>query len=272
VKTLYLQKLLSINGRNSLIGRDLADALREASDDWRLAHVVRSSVPSDPRIETDVLTAEALELFKPDLVYLEGGLFGGTDWRLPRELATPLVQSGCVVIVADVDNNEADHAKASYQKAADFLGVQLDYGAEDTHAVYGNDEVSFWESHRTIVCRPQLMEYSPWLGSAYTRVSEIVVGLPVRLRAFESLLASGNRGTSGTLQDDYWVDEVEAFPFAGVAALGSGYVVTIAGAVSDDVFTTRCPDNIRWILNLARLLVAEVARNQKLKRGKQQLN
>jgi hypothetical protein len=56
------------------------------------------------------------------------------------------------------------------------------------------------------------MTVSPWLEPVYDSISEITESLPVRLSDLTDLLATGNVGTTGTLQYDLWEDELDSCP------------------------------------------------------------
>lgn len=268
LRTLYLQKALNVNGRHSLAGRRLYDTLRQQSDDCLLGHIVLSNEEaarySDPRLKADIISYDLVKQLDPTLIYIEGGLFSHEcTWRIPREFAEELVNQGVVLIVADVDVNELSHKKKCYKDAANFLGSVADYGPDDDDdPVYGVDEVSFWKGHRQIVCLPEKMVISDWLRPVYSDVSEILVGLPVKLVGWEDLLASANGNTTKVLQLDVWIDD-DCCPFATAARRGHGYVVFIAGLVSSDVWLERCPDNVKWLSNIAQFLVEEASHDRR---------
>jgi hypothetical protein len=106
------------------------------------------------------------------------------------------------------------------------------------------------------------MHISSWLRPVYAGIPEILTGLPVRLSTFESILATCNSDTTGTLQNDLWVDQVDACPFASVKQVGNGFIVLIAAEVSGDVWLEGCPNNPVWLTNLATFLAGEAERNR----------
>lgn len=178
----------------------------------------------------------------------------------PRNYCEKHLRSGGVLIVADVDHNELHHKKAHYLNAGAFFNSYADYGGEDdNNPIYGLDKTRFWKGYRQILCNPAKMVISDWLLPVYDDVSEILVGLPVRLTSWESLLASCNNDTTGTLRLDLWIDRVEACPFATVAQVGAGFAVLIAGGVSGDVWLEGCQHNLKWLTNLASFLVNEAS-------------
>jgi hypothetical protein len=258
-----MRKRLSINGRDSLAGRKLYDAFRDASAECLLGHYVHEvgdASTVDPRVADDLVSQDMLDTLRPNVVYIEGGLLVSDDrWKVPRELAERIVANGAALIAADVDVNQFNWNKAQYRDAATFFKASADYGPNDSPGpVYGTDETSIWKG--APVCNPAEMVISDWLQPVYDGISEVIVGAPVRLRGFEGILASGNRRTGATLQDDVWVDQRgDPFPWASVASIGGGYAALIAGGVSSDVWLERCPDNTRWLLKLARHLVEQAA-------------
>jgi TIR domain len=263
LRTLYLQSMLSVNGRNALSGRVLYDRLRQISEETILGHLVYSDEAAEkiknPLLKPDVISSSLLQEFRPNVVFVEGGLFASADgsWKLPENMATEFCQSGGVLIVADVDVNEFHHKKAHYWNAGNIFRAFAKYGDhDDPHPVYGADRSRFWKGGRQILCDPKKMLISEWVRPIYDGVPEILVGLPVRLARWESLVASCNNDTTGTLHEDIWEDQIDPCPFAAAAQIGSGFAVLIAGQVSDDVWLQGCTHNTRWLTNLAAFLVS----------------
>jgi len=274
LRTLYLKSYPSINGRNSLKGRKLYDRLKEISEDCLMGYMVLSDEEaaefSHPHIRNDILSYTLVKRLDPNLIYIEGGLFdeGGIfqgKWRITRSIAEELVASGAVMIVADVDVNRFHSHKPFYKDAMFFLQVSADYGVHDGNGpIHGSDQVSYWEGYYQIVCKPEKMVVSDWLRPVYDGVSEILVGLPVRLKGQVSyhFVASGNRDSTGTLGDDVWEEPHDYCPFASAANWGDGYIVLIAGLISDDGWLERCPDNTKWLINLGQFLVDQASRDR----------
>jgi hypothetical protein len=127
LRTLYLQRYLSINGRDAIGGRTLLDRFRELSEETLLGHVVYPDEDfaniTDPKLRSDVVSFALLRDFKPNVVFVEGGLFGNSDgmWKIPEGIASEICHSGGVIIVADVDHNELREHKAHYRKAGTFF-------------------------------------------------------------------------------------------------------------------------------------------------------
>ncbi|GFE17951.1 hypothetical protein Sgleb_59980 [Streptomyces glebosus] len=216
-------------------------------------------------INNDIISEDLVDQLDPNFIYLEGGLFLDDDlWRMAQPIAEHFVSNGSVLVVADVDINQLHEYKTQYRKASTFLGALFDYGQFDrTSPVYGVDQESSWLNPRQIVCQPKKMVLSEWLRPVYDGIPEIMAGLPVRLEFWRHILASGNQGSTGTLQDDQWIDEFDCCPFASVHNYGHGYTVTIGGLVSSDAWVDRCPGNVRWVENIGSVLSREVASDRK---------
>ena len=164
LRTVYLQSVPSVNGRNALSGRALYDQFRKISAEALLGLAVWSDDDfaniKNPAFKSDIISHTRFNKFDPNVVFIEGGLFTGADgtWKLPQGLAESFCRSGGVVIVADVDSNELHHKKAHYQKAGSFFRAFSSYGrgrGDDSHPVYGSDRRSFWRGGRQILCDPK---------------------------------------------------------------------------------------------------------------------
>jgi hypothetical protein len=266
LRTLYLQRMLSINGRDALAGRVLYDRFHVISEETLLGHIVCDDklVDSqrDSRIKHDLISRSLLREFQANVVYLEGGLFISNEgeWRFPEDEATNFCEDGRTLIVSDVDLNELIVKKEQYFKTAKFFGASARYGnVNDREPVYGADENRYWRGFRQILCNPDKMVIDEWLRPIYDGVPEILVGIPGCLSQYGSLVASCNSDTTGILDLDRWIDRVNACPFASAAQIGSGFAVFIAGNVSGDVWLEGCKHNTTWLTNLAAFLVDAAA-------------
>lgn len=267
LRTLYLRRYLSVNGRGSLAGRKLYDRFKEISDDCLLAHAVMSDESTDrikdPRAAEDIAAESLIRRLNPNLIYIEGGLFlNKSEWRVHEAYAKTFVQEGGVLVIGDVDINEARQHKDGYRAARDLTSVSIDYGENDSDSpVYAIDQRYFWRSESTIVVSPERIRVSDWLRPVYDGISEIVVGSPVRLAswAFDNLLVTGNSDSTGTLQDDLWVNERGSCVLGSAHNYGQGFVVFLAGNVSADVYANSYPDNIAWLTNLGSFLAQEAS-------------
>jgi hypothetical protein len=277
LRTLYLQNWLSINGRDALRGRALYDRFRELSEETLLGHVVWTDEVvqkiTDPGLASDVVSYSLLNEFRPNVVFSEGGLFTGDagEWKLPREVATDFCRSGGVLIVADVGVDELHQKRTHYKEAGLFKAVASYPAHDDSYPVQGIDQTRFWNGPYQILCNPKKMVTDEWLRPIYNDVPEILVGQPVCLATFESLLASCNCDTSRTIRNDIWQDQTLPCPFAAVAQVGAGFAVMIAGQVSSDVWLQGSAHNSRWLTNIATFLVdaskAELTRRRSYRRS-----
>ena len=262
LRTVYLQARLSINGRNALQGRALYDRLSEMSDDTLLGHVVLADKDADrfEGLQSDSISHSQLRQFGPSVIYIEGGLFANNDgwWKVPISIATEFCRSGGVVIVADVGINELYRNKAHYDIAATFFRARATFGDGGRgYPVYGSDSRRFWRSYTQIVCDPNKMVLSDWIRPIYEDVPEILVGNPVKLASWESIIASCNSDSTSTLHSDIFVDEVDACPFGAARQIGNGFAVLVTGNVSGDALLMGGQHNTTWLANLASFLVTE---------------
>ena len=269
MRTIYLQQYLSINGRNALAGRVLFDRLKELSEETLLGHVIYEdemfSKVTNSAVRQDIISHTLLRQLRPDLVYVEGGLFADEEglWRIPRAIAEEICAAGGVIIVADVEHNRLYRHKEHYRAAGSFFKAYARYGEDDSpHPVYASDQVSCWKGDRQIVCRPEKMVLDEWLRPIYKGIPGILAGLPIPLRSWESILASCNTDSTNTLHLDNWVDMGDPCPFASVAQRGSGFAVLIAGAVSSDVWLEGCPHNTLWLSRTAEFLLDQAKRDR----------
>jgi hypothetical protein len=269
LRTIYLQQSLSVVGRNALAGRVLFDRFKELSEEILLGHIVYDddtfSKVTDASLRRDIISRSLLRQFRPDVVYLEGGLFANTEglWRIPTDVADEVCANGGVIIVADVEHNDLYQHKQYYREAGQFFKALAKYGEHDSqHPVYASDEVSFWKGYRQIVCKPEKMVLSEWLRPIYDGIPSVLVGLPILLSSWESILASCNGDTTGSLHLDRWVDVRDPCPFASVAQRGSGFAVLIAGAVSSDVWLEGCSHNTVWLTRIAEYLVDQAKQDR----------
>jgi hypothetical protein len=151
LRTLYLQKMLSINGRDALRGRSLYDRFRHLSDETLLGHLVLedevTAAITDQRLKADLVSHALLRDFQPNVVFIEGGLFADSDgtWKIPEAIAREICQSGDVLIAADVDHDELRNHKAHYRSAAALFMAHASYGRDDDDdPVYGSDLTHSW--------------------------------------------------------------------------------------------------------------------------------
>lgn len=275
MRTLYLQQMPSIVGRQALAGRKLFDEFSTISEESLLSFAIISddeAQKTHKNVKNDFLSQTQLSRFAPDVIYIEGGLFYRDEetWRIPRPMLEDFVFEGGVALIADIDRNHLYEGKTSYRAAASFLGASARYsvshlGETDSRfPVYGIDQTNNWDSAQNVICKPEKMIKSGWLAPIYDGIGEILAVQPCALESFgSSIVASGNCDTTGTLHQDRWVDERDCCPFAIARQYGTGYVVTIAAVVSDDGITEHCPDNIRWLTRLASFLLSHAVADKK---------
>jgi TIR domain len=181
--------------------------------------------------------------------------------EVARRYGDQALRSGGILIVADVESNELRRRDAHYQKAATFFKAhRANYGSGSP--IYGADKRRYWEHHRQILCDPAKMFISEWIRPVYEGIPEILVSDPICLVASETVVASGNSDSTGTLCLDVWVDEISSCPFAAAAQVGDGFAVLIAGLVSNDVWLKGCSHNSIWLTNLAAFLVDTAEANR----------
>jgi hypothetical protein len=262
LRSIYLTREPRDRGRSHFVGRRLYDAIRGESSTALPAFAVLD-LPEDialPRFLSpdDLIRVQTLRDFNPDVIMLEGGLFGGlAEPRLPLELAGELVRAGTILVIADIGFNEATESKSGYAAASRLLGAHIDYGPDDERwPTYG----SLPSGSGKVWCPAERMLLSEWLRPTYAGIDGLLVGRPLHLRPFQlELLATCDPTTTMTLRQDLPVDVGGSCVFGTVNSLGDGYVVSIAADFSDDHFTTECPDNIAWLLNVVRHLRGEAA-------------
>ena len=269
--TLYLQSSLSANGAGSLRGQSLVKSLQDLSDELILKHIVLpdsfTNKITEPALKHDVLSVSVLDALDPDLIYIEGGLFANEDglWKVPEKIIKERLQLGSIVVVADADCNNVREYKNFYKNVYQLTKASIHYKSKDP--VYASDSHSCWRGTRQIICKQKNMIIADWLRPIYEGIPAILVGLPAHLRSWDSLLATGNKGTTGTLHLDRWVDEIECCPFASVAKVSNGYVVFIAGNVSDDCWLEGCEHNTKWLTNICNFLVDTARHDRDIRRS-----
>jgi hypothetical protein len=193
---------------------------------------------------------------------LEGGLFADDNglWKIPKAIADEICENGGTIIVADVDGNLLAKHREHYREAGSFFKAYARYEEGSRLPIYASDETSFWNTQKSIICKPDKMEISDWLRPIYKDLTGVLVSFAVPLAACESILASGNKGTTGAKHLEEWVAPEDPCSFASVARRGRGFAAFIAGTVSSDVFLEKCPHNTIWLSRIAEFLVAEAER------------
>lgn len=267
LRTLYLHETLGVDGHDGLSGRKLLEQLRSRSEDCLLGHRVLAEAKVseiDPQLARQLISEELLREFDPNLIYLEGGLFADerAAWKIDWPVVEDVVDAGGVLIVADCDARELCRHRPQYEYAARFLRARAQFTLGGV--VHGADRSRFWKHPTQILCQPKKMMLSEWLRPIYDAVEEVVVGDPAKLALWHAVAASGNSDTTTVVEPrgDGRYASNDPCIFTSAARCGFGYVAFIAGNVSGDKWAERCPGNIRWLANLAELLVEESARNR----------
>ena len=277
MRGVYLSRQHSMVGRDSLGGRSLL-AHMQAEHDVLLRYHVRGDGPptQDLMQPGDLLHGEF------GFLYVEGGLCDGhyarDAWRVPEPVLRQYLGNGGIVVIADVGLNDAQNHWALYRDAEQLLGARPDYyrspeppdPARGQRAVhYGRDEMrNFDRSGQNVICLVEQMYCNDWVAPMYDGIETLAVRQPCVLESGSaSILASGNKDTSWTLYDDVEVQRPLPFPWATVHEVGLGFVVLLAGLVSDDTVVDQFPDNARWTTNMLTFLTDEVARSRERRHG-----
>lgn len=263
MRFLYLTRgLTTMSGRSAFAGRTLFDRLSAIADDAVLTHVVMPMGVDDiaPQVLDDVLTARGYLRYDPHVIYFGGGLMGLDDWRVPRLLLERSVRMGAIAVIADVGELIALDERERYQapETKAFLGAALRYQSDGREPLVAVDKET---GKRRLLYRPEQIRCSEWLRPVYDGVEEILISSPVPLSVRQGVLAACDEATTATVSADVFVHEFAYSPLASVFKFGDGYVVLIAGRVSDDALLAEAPDNAAWIVNTINLLRAESARD-----------
>lgn len=262
LRVLYLQHLLSVNGRDALLGQRLFDAFKGAAEECLLAHLVLDEPEQavDPRLAKDLIYTKTVQRLRPNVVYLERGLFDpGGRWRIARGVAEDLIRNGAVLIAADVDINQLNLHRELYDGALPLFKTTLTRQEGEPVALL--DRTSNAGGQHEIVCTPEQMpSVADWLRPIYDGIQRIVAGAPAALNAtFSDILATGNQDTIKA--DAEFGAEPSLGAFATVYKYGHGFAVLIAAGVSSDVWVNFAADNTRWLVNVASHLVAHGREN-----------
>ncbi len=237
MRTLYLTSSLSVNGRSHFRGRRLFDEVRSRSSSAILSHCLFMNRPTDKAFAGDVLAIEDFRKFRPDVVFVEGGLFVDNNglWKIPRDIVEAYCRSGGVFIVADVDANEIQSNGAWYSAAFSFFGAALKRNPRSwPKFVLGKDEFRNVAGHSKTVRRlPEKMIVSDWLRPTFEGVAEVIAVLPVCLSSWSELAASCNRDTT-SFEGGQAPFDIDCCPFASVRELGAGFAGVITAGVSYD--------------------------------------
>jgi hypothetical protein len=83
LRTLYIQRGLSIIGHSSLAGRQLYDQFRNISEDCLLSYMVVPTEEafrfSDTLFQNDIISYDLIKRLDLNFIYIEGGLFANEE-------------------------------------------------------------------------------------------------------------------------------------------------------------------------------------------------
>ncbi|MEB3318107.1 MAG: toll/interleukin-1 receptor domain-containing protein [Cyanobacteriota bacterium] len=255
---LFLQKLCSKNP-NFLKGRKLFEKLQQDSDSCRIGYMVLADNDFVGHgLDTDIISESELDELDPDLIFVEGGLIAGEQWRIQEECIERYVAKGTVVMVSDVDWQTLYENRRAYERVLKFFGVSVAYEGMEPVRLY--DTQNHYKSEHTIICHPQDIAYEAWLAPVYAGLPNFVVSLPVPMSAWVELVATCNRSTtcSESTIGGLFSGEPESGAFASMKRIGLGYLVLITGNVSHDTLTEAFPGNLEWLTRLADHLIERV--------------
>ena len=251
----YLQKLYSRNA-NPLKGKKLYERLQRDAIKTRLGYIIRPDKSYvEPKFAQDVVTYDELAAVRPDVIFVEGGVLNGTEWRIPPDILQSEASRGCTVFLCDIDWNVLNAHRQEYQKLAGICQVSIAYQDNEPLELY--DPTKCYLGHKQIVCDPRDIVYESWLKPVYHDLQPFVVGNPVPLLAWSELVASCNRSTtrSSAYLSGHQFGEPNTGVFAAACRIGLGYLVFVTGNVSSDAWADVFPGNVEWLSRLAALLV-----------------
>jgi hypothetical protein len=269
LKILYLTAIPSGLNNDAFRGMKIAEQLPGAGGALLVRHWLTSSrdeaVARNPALAADATDNTEFEMFAPDVVFLEGGLYSnGEDWRIPPDIAVRFVENGGVFVVTDVDRNEMTQNYASYTRDLRFFGAYLDGYPEDrTQIRYVRDEITNYGHPVSVLC--------PWppndrdLGKeAYDGVDHVLAEAPVALEPRGRVLL-WSAPTAGVLSQDRYIDRGRTTALATASRHGLGYAAIVAAGVSSDLITQGNPGNIRWLCNVVAVLHERAALERRLR-------
>lgn len=271
LRILYLTELASAFNREAFRGMKLAEQLAGGGEilvrHW-LTDSREEAIARNPALAADATDRAEFEAFAPDVVFLEGGLYGGgDDWRVPPDLVVSFVEDGGVFIVADVDRNEMAQHYSSYAGDLRFFGAALDGAPEMGAQVrYVHDDVSSDGSPSNVLC-PWPQNDWDWPKAAYEGVDLVLALAPVALEP-RGQVVLWSAATATVLSEDHVTAVGRTTPIATAGQHGLGYAVLIAAGVSPDGVTDRNSANITWLRNLAAVLHQRAAQEGRLRRAR----
>lgn len=255
-RAVYLQRSYSMN-KDPLRGRLLFERIQADSVECRLGYMVRDY--GDPYFPGDVVSPAELADLRPDLIFVEGGLIEGGQWRIPAEVIENEVIRGAVVIVSDLSSGVLSRQWEAYRPFLKMCQVSVKENEPGT-PVELFDPRSHHRSERCVVVDPAEVIREPWLDSVYDDLEPFVAGYPVALNSWTTLVASCNPQTTQALVDHggFVAPEPDSGVFAAARRMGSGYLVFIGAEVSGDSWARAFPATTEWLVRLSARLVDRV--------------
>lgn len=192
-----------------------------------------------------------------DVVLFEGGWIethGFTRARL--DVLTEFARTGGVVVIADIDRNNADRDRAAFE-ALGFDWPKPRY-AKGVRYLY--DEGAREDGYKQRFFTSQ-MRVSTWLEPALRGIDSLLTWGAVELDPGDAIAATGHP-TTKILELDLFVDTGFPWPWASAMSYGKGFIVIIGAQLTGDVYVDACPDNARWISNLLALLTDRAHENK----------
>jgi hypothetical protein len=286
-RILYLHyRHVTFAGQGATLGKKLVRALEHEFGQVIEAHVVDDddALKSAHRAYTDDAVGYR-EILREgtNVIYCEGGMNSsladdtGRRWKVKLEHAEEFVRDGGVLVVADIDRNDAAKAEDSFTK---FCGFDFRYDDQmNRNPIYFTDMAGDCRYGLLIkIDTAQMYKLlAEWLWPVYEGIAEILVDGPVEIHPSQDSLGFVVSETAGSLCLDQWwsapsrgpLESGRLYyhpkgpggpdflgPFASVRKMGRGFVAAITGLISTDRLVTSCPGNAVWIRNLIRHLQA----------------
>lgn len=193
-----------------------------------------------------------------DIIFFEGGW--PADHGVTRARLDPLIefaQAGGLVVIADLDRNQAERAREDLSTARHVIGVVPRF-AQGVRYLHDEATREVGNAQRFFTSE---MRVSDWLAPALEGIDSLLVWGPVELDVADGIAASGHLKTRILVLDEF-ADEGFPWPWACVRAYGKGHIVVIGAQITGDPYVEACPDNARWISNLLALLADRAHENR----------
>jgi hypothetical protein len=252
LRVLYLQRALSMNGRDSLAGRVFIGHLKTDGAEVLVGHFIAENPPSNPdsRIGNDRLLVEEVAEFAPDCIVSESGLKLNHEMlRASVEWLSEFVRHGGVLIAEGLGHLSSQWwgTKASADEAQLLRLVTENGGNLGSHeAPYLADLERFHLSHRSIFCRSSHIDCDEWLRPTFAGIDRVLINSAAPLLPAGDVLAT-TENSAICLVADVKQSEPRPYVWATVRQEGLGYVGLLAGNVVRDQFVEVNPDNTQCV-------------------------